>query len=314
MSGILLARNRHGRAQAEQRRLLYRSYRPNGLTSPEWNETWVALQERSTHNIIDIDGMNLTVETAAVSLRICQDVVDEITAEDNWRYWRRYIINASWESRLHLNLHCSGFTPQTDFKDFVNLACPIPCYRFGGLTLLSFSTLLFPTTSKAVEEISALFGKSILFWNACIDFLMFRNGRDHVQAHSDDSQGEEDVVSVIVQCEHDRVVKFMPIDPMSTLPVFKLLLKTGDLYRMNGNLQKVYKHSVEPVVGQEVDSRIVMILRHGILATAENDSGYPIENFEPLDLMWQYSTYNHPNLQEGKSYRFMQMKDLNVFK
>jgi hypothetical protein len=123
---------------------------------------------------------------------------------------------------------------------------------------------------------------------------MFRSGTENIGPHSDDAQGEKDIVTVMVQCEHHHVVRFVPKQQNSKLNII-----------MNGKLQKYYRHTIEPTKEEVNDARLVMVVRSGNFKTIFHDSGQPMDTFEPMDEAWTYSLDNHPELMKGRLYRYM---------
>ena len=92
-------------------------------------------------------------------------------------------------------------------------------------------------------------------FNIGVDCIVYRDGKDSIGWHADDTQGEDKVLSLIVHSEHrkqPRVVKIKPKweDPQIGDEEIHLYPGIGDAYEMDGNMQTNYVHSLPKVLSK----------------------------------------------------------------
>ena len=161
-------------------------------------------------------------------------------------------------------------------------------------------------------------------WNIGVNPVCYRDGKDHIGRHSDNNQGEDKVMTVILKSPSTpRIVvienktgdekgngkKKAKLRKEGDVQ-YELNLGAGDAYDMDGEMQKYYVHSVKKLVKEtkkvpgkkpKEDPRVVVVLRHGTFASCKKDSGKPLENTEPRKEKVQ--TFGRINaLEEGASY------------
>jgi hypothetical protein len=239
-------------------------------------------------------------------------------------YWRQYTDkHGNNESRAHLSMHREGFFPGTDYVDLPgSFPHPgLPGYVHSTSTLVPLSLRLFPTVKYDVLPLFKEFeclpnGDDEFYWNGTIDALLFRTGSERIGRHSDSTQGEQQIVTLIAECNHERIVSFTPKNAFAddpTLPEFDLCLRTGDVYEMDGKLQKIYNHSVQPSAGKhDYERRLVLVFRRGYERNVCHDSGSPLKDLYPIARTWQYTTANPPGLVEGCTYKFGTLRDMKL--
>jgi hypothetical protein len=275
----------------------------------------VGKNERAQVNIIDTDGMVLYVETSLVAQPTCRSVFDEILHPRKHVFWRRYPIQGISESRIHLLLHTAGLTESANKIVFNHPGSLVPCYQHGNkqmIQMLSVSMNHFPHASELIDNVSAFFGVDRYFWTCGCHIVLFRNGHDKIGRHADHTQGETDIFTVVLQCDHDHVVHFTPMKGEQHLPSFQLYLHTGDCYYMNGELQKRYEHWVSRTPGV-TESHVVMVFRRGNHIIADRDFGFPVLDFE-FPVTWHYCMDDRLGLLKGKEYHFRELFDLKCFR
>jgi 2OG-Fe(II) oxygenase superfamily len=309
LRALSLWRKRQPQGASLPQRPLY-SIRECG--APSWTTVPIATDQRKVVNLVDRDGMSLIVETMVADLKTCVKVGQEVTLPVNHQFWRRFPMQGIHESRIHLYLHAAGLTPMSDKLDFTKLKCKVLGYWHGRITMIPVSMNMFEEASDLIDVISSRLGLDRYYWNCGIDIVMFRSGKDKIGAHADDTQSETDIVTFILECDHDRVIKFEPKNASDGLPSFELYLRTGDMYRMNGKLQEKYVHSVDDATGV-TQPRLAMVFRRGSPHYVTTDSGSPAQDLD-FPRSWMYTLDNHPRLVEGGEYRFNQLLDLKCLK
>jgi 2OG-Fe(II) oxygenase superfamily len=309
MSAALLQWYRH-HGTSSGRRPLY-SHRP--YKTGNWTTVSIPNEEKSRHTLI-CEGGTLWIESNAVAKETCSSVFEEICHPTKQPLWRRYPMQGTYEMRIHLLLHAAGLTPIDNFINFQKLPTPTPGYKHGLITMASVSLNAFQRASELVDTISKLFFADRYFWNCGLDIVLFRNGADRIEWHADNTQDETDVYSIILYCEHDRVVRFFPDPegPPSDLEEFELYLRSGDSYYMNGELQASYVHSVEEAENVS-DFRAVMVCRRGNHKIVDRDSGQPVPSLY-FPLSWHYSMSDIPELVEGHDYTFRRLYEFRCFR
>ena len=109
-------------------------------------------------------------------------------------------------------------------------------------------------------------------FNIGVDCIVYRDGKDSIGWHADDTQGEDRVLSLIVHSEHrrqPRVLKIISNDAKEKNPQVGdeeiwLYPGIGDAYEMDGTMQKSYVHSLPKAQSKyESGRRFALIFRSG---------------------------------------------------
>jgi len=138
------------------------------------------------------------------------------------------------------------------------------------------------------------------YWNIGINPVLYRDGRDRIGYHADDDQGEELVLTALVNSPKDvtrrisiRTRKKSKSDAGNADgdEQFELFLDAGDAYSMDGEMQKYYEHGVpcdkqcesssSSSSNEREQKRIALVFRMGKEVMQATDSGKPCANLQP---------------------------------
>jgi hypothetical protein len=133
-----------------------------------------------------------------------------------------------------------------------------------------------PRIRKLHGEVSNAFGTT---YNIGVDCIVYRDGKDRIGWHSDDTQGEDLVLCIIVDSgKKARQLKVQPVvkgkrgEPLHDGDEqFILFPGKGDAYEMDGSMQKHYEHSLPAC--KEESRRFALIFRNGNESLNVTDSG-----------------------------------------
>jgi hypothetical protein len=199
--------------------------------------------------------MSLVLYPSFIPTSICKGLSKELL-EDRAAHWRQYSGKGGPETRAHIAIHERGHLPAVGSILPSAVEKPgLPAYQHGNNVLLPLALGFFPfLQGRVLNRIDSEFAilktarNDEFYWNCCINAVLFRSSKDHIVPHSDNTQGETQIVTLVAECEHMRVIRFTPKDEYygdAKFPEFELYLRTGDVYAMDGALQQVYTHSVE---------------------------------------------------------------------
>jgi alkylated DNA repair dioxygenase AlkB len=234
--------------------------------------------------------------------------------------YRQYYIHATKEPRAHFLLHKRATTTDENFDTSLQ-----PGYTYGRTTLKSRPLSLLPK----LEELSdyLLDTCDVDEWNIGVNPVCYRDGKDHIGRHSDNNQGEDKVMTVILKSpgtpriiviekkaggEKGNGKKGVKLRQEGD-EQYELNLGAGDAYDMDGEMQKHYVHSVTKR-GKKTkeDPRVAVVLRHGTFALCNKDSGKSLKNTEPRKDIGQMFGRMDALLVEGDSYSRTELRDLGV--
>ena len=249
-------------------------------------------------------GGHVKIYPNVMTSKICQDVKAELLSPDHCGMFRRYQIQANDEPRAHFLLH------EDATQDF-NI--PQPGYRYANVTLkarpLYFMNMVHYISDYMKEKCK------VEKWTIGVNPVIYRDGRDKISAHADNDQGEQRIVTVIV--DGPTPIRRVCIKPNPKLEAaendedIELFLRPGDAYEMDGEMQQHYVHSVPPEKDQDVDTRLVVVLRVGTQTVFEKDSGRPCTDLTP-EAKLCYS-FGHCGLTEGHVYSRTELRRRGAF-
>jgi hypothetical protein len=130
-------------------------------------------------------------------------------------------------------------------------------------------------------------------WNIGLDLLIYRDGKDNINWHSDDTQEEDTVLSLTVESPEDpRTICFQPshlVDLQDGDEQLEFYPIAGDGYQMDGRTQVGYVHAVlkekRDVAGKR---RMAIIFRNGKQKPVSVDTGYRVDSIEAPDRIITY--------------------------
>jgi 2OG-Fe(II) oxygenase superfamily len=168
-------------------------------------------------------------------------------------------------------------------------SAPQPGYAYARTKMKAKPLSMVPKLEAFEQKIAENCG--IPYFNIGVHPVLYRSDRDSMGDHADDDQGEEIIFCGVVECRIPRRVKINVMErlapPKHGDEIVEIILKTGDCYEMNGEMQKSYSHAVPKVTLKhstaEVDRkklrRICVVLRNGIEKHLEKDNGHLVQDF-----------------------------------
>lgn len=121
-------------------------------------------------------------------------------------------------------------------------------YKYGRVTLESHPLNSLPVISKVADNLAFRFHTENNVWNIGCHLVVYRDGKDSINWHADDTQGEDLVVSLTVESPTDaRTICFQPANSVplqegdAQIELFPL---AGDAYSMDGVVQHGYVHAM----------------------------------------------------------------------
>jgi alkylated DNA repair dioxygenase AlkB len=239
----------------------------------------------------------MNVYPALVSIEKCNLIKDELL---NSGYFRRYQIQGNDEPRAHFLLHEDA---SDDFEDGAQ-----PGYKYARVTLKSRPL----SDLEWVQDLSLDMENhcGIDKWTIGVNPVIYRDGNDRMGDHSDDDQGEELILAVVIDAPASadklrrvHINAFKKLDSEEGDEDIELFLRPGDAYLMDGEMQKFYSHSVPPAGGTkqavssttteetkeekeeesilDTTSRIVIVFRTGNCVYFTNDTGRSCPDLTP---------------------------------
>ena len=158
-------------------------------------------------------------------------------------------------------------------------------YKYGSVKMKSHPLDQLEETSKLAARLAGIFSLPNEMWNIGLDLLIYRDGKDNINWHADDTQEEDIVLSLTVESPDDpRTICFQPSHDMELqdgdeqIEFFPI---AGDCYEMDGRTQAGYVHAVLKM-GHNVPGsrRMAIIFRNGKQMPVLADSGYRVESIE----------------------------------
>ena len=78
-------------------------------------------------------------------------------------------------------------------------------------------------------------------WGIGVDLIIYRNGKDSIGWHADDTQGEDVILTVIIETDERRILKIRPKKGKNETyqhgdEQIDLIVKQGSAYKMDGKL------------------------------------------------------------------------------
>lgn len=216
-------------------------------------------------------GGSIYIVPAILEASESQEVKKEVMKSG---HFRAYKIQGGQEPRLHFLLH-------EDAVESSNTKQEQPGYRYGGTTMQAKPMKPFPKVMALGSRVEAM-ARSLdddqstegTYWSLGADIVYYRDGNDSISLHKDNDQGEQRVVTVIPYCPIQRKVI---IQSDTNLEQYVLLLRTGDAYALDAEMQKNYKHAVPKVKESSDESekcdRMVIVFRRGTQRNYSKDSG-----------------------------------------
>jgi SAD/SRA domain len=162
------------------------------------------------------------------------------------------------------------------------------------------------------------FGLSNNQWNIGCHLVIYRDGKDSINWHADDTQGEDMVLSLTVDGPDDtRSICFQPANTKALQDLdeqIELFPRPGDAYSMDAGVQHGYVHAMLKTgkAGYESGKRMAIIFRNGLQKHNMEDNGKIVEDYKPRTRV-QYIFGGMANvLTEGECYSREALMDMGA--
>jgi alkylated DNA repair dioxygenase AlkB len=158
-------------------------------------------------------------------------------------------------------------------------------YQYGQVTMGNHPLQSLNTISQVAQKLARQFNIPNEEWNIGCHLVIYRDGKDSISWHADDTQGEDLILSLTVDTPHDtRSICFQPSNDtplVSGDEQIELYPIPGDAYSMDGQVQHGYVHAmlkVNKLNQQNQSRRMAIIFRNGIPKRC-CDNGQEVEAF-----------------------------------
>lgn len=269
------------------------------------------------------DGGQLVIYLNLLSTIRQEQISKELLTSNGFRQYR---VQDNNEPRLHFLLHINGAIDDLAFDK------PQPGYKYGSVQMKARAFgASFPQVCRLSGTMQRICQANLVaadgtgncestgvFWNIGADCIIYRNGKDQINFHADDDQGEQLILTVLVSTPLECTRKVL-IRNKNGLEEFELFLGAGDAYSMDGTMQQKYVHAVprngkcsgSNAAGTKSQQRIVIVFRRGNQVIRTKDSGRSVPNlFPPVILPYQYGELN--GLSEGSLYSRTGLRNLHA--
>ncbi|CAB9499290.1 expressed unknown protein [Seminavis robusta] len=195
--------------------------------------------------------------------------------------FRQYQIQNGDEPRLHSLLSCND-------DDLVNgrMTEEASSYKYHGVQMKAFEHISeYPAMHDLSQQAAVVCG--LQGFNIGCDVLAYRNGKDKIGYHADDTQGEQTIFCTVAQCEQIRYLHIVPKGRKKKECAdgdyeLKIYCSAGDSYSMDGKMQENYVHALPQAStkGKPQARRIALIFRHGDKIKTSIDNGFRAKTME----------------------------------
>ena len=281
--------------------LVQRRFFTRTETGNRKNQPWELLCHRQSPELVQNGFYDLPFSRGG-SLRIWTNFVSTsrlglLNQEMRQRVqYRQYRIQSENEPRIHALYHEQSTPPPSaspvGADALNNRHHVVPGYRYAQVTMKSRPLSDLPHIASFCNTIKPICGvgevNDASAWGIGVNLIYYRDGKDRMGLHADNDQGEQKVVTVLVDGPpQPRQVlvqtKRKDVDNDNLEEEFRLFLRPGDAYCMDGVMQDFYLHGV-PRDGGQVGGgyeRLAIVLRAGIYCEYTKDSGRPVVNLTP---------------------------------
>jgi hypothetical protein len=192
-------------------------------------------------------------------------------------------------------------------------------FQYGRVKMGSGSLESLPHISKAAKSFARKFNLPGDKWNIGCHLVMYRNGRDSINWHAVDTQGEDCVLSLTVDAPEDpRTICFQPANTIELKngdEQIELYPGPGDAYSMDEAVQSGYVHAMLKTKESKIldGKRMAIIFRNGIFQPKlqQQDNGIPINSLDGT-LGVEYIFGKISNLNEGCVYSRDDLMDMKA--
>jgi len=119
-----------------------------------------------------------------------------------------------------------------------------PGYRYARGTAKARPLSKLPLLERVSKKLATLSG--VDRWNIGVNPVLYQDSKDGMGGHADDDQGETVILCLILASpDEERPVVITPNSKLQDGDErIELMLRAGDAYAMDGEMQKHYLHSV----------------------------------------------------------------------
>ncbi len=184
------------------------------------------------------------------TLEYFHSIMDESKREkvskfmDECNIFRQYKIKGFNEPRVHVLLSSSAeqqqrtnTTPCSTQED-----SPGPGYAYHGVKMKSKPLSQNNNINELASDLAKKCNISNNEWNIGVDLIIYRNGHDSIGWHADDTQGEDVILTVVVETDPRRTVMIRPKKKKNEKyqngdEIVELIVEQGCAYKMDSKLQ-----------------------------------------------------------------------------
>ena len=230
------------------------------------------------------------------------------------------------EPRVHVLLSSQAKRPGQD--DEVGVG-----HVYRGVSVKAKPLSLVPEVESLAQDLADLY--RIGQWDIGVDLVSYRNGKEHIPWHSNDTQGEVLILCIVLK-SHKSLEHIRPIlvKPKSNLKPLEdgdeeiiIFVGEGDAYEMDGRpfslfftyslrrtfsnlripsfftqgaMQLSYEHCLPQKNQGEDAKRSVVVFRHGSSVPVSHDTGVPASVcLDPNNQAYNDDATKHPALPSG---------------
>eukprot|EP00934_Nitzschia_sp_Nitz4_P000267 Nitzschia sp. Nitz4//scaffold75_size92586//56569//58519//NITZ4_004860-RA/size92586-augustus-gene-0.90-mRNA-1//-1//CDS//3329557720//267//frame0 len=211
----------------------------------------------------------------AVPTEMTQSVHDELLTTGS-SFFRTYRFQGMEEPRTHFLLHADA---TDDFEQ------DQPGYSYVTIKMKARPLASLPLVQDLSYHIGKLVG--VEKWTVGVNPVLYRDGQDRMGAHADNDQGEQLIAAAIISAPPQIRLVQVTIPKQEVLREgderITLSFLPGDVYTMDGEMQKNYVHSIPREHATQMTApekgvrytkhRLVIVLRVGEQKTFTTDSG-----------------------------------------
>ncbi|GMH83199.1 hypothetical protein TrST_g5124 [Triparma strigata] len=163
-------------------------------------------------------------------------------------------------------------------------------YSYHGVKMRTLPIDLVPEFETLARDFATSFSLPNNIWSIGVDLVVYRDGKDSIGWHADDTQNESCVLAVVIESEGERPVCIRPSKKARALmdgdEEVELYVKEGDGYELDAGCQAGYEHSL-PKKRDVKARRMIAIFRQGTVKEVEADTGSPccVKEYRRLGLI-----------------------------
>lgn len=235
---------------------------------------------------------------------------DVSTYMDQCNIFRQYRINGFREPRIHVLLS-SNAKAQDEVKG--------PGYKYHGVKMKALPLQIAPPIENLSKSLGRRFNVNNGIWNIGVDLILYRDGKDRIGWHADDTQGEQIILTVAIETDPKRIVQVRPKNGKNECyedgdELIELIVNQGDAYSMDSTMQHHYEHCV-PAKPECNSKRKVLVFRHSKKNICIEDNGKVTSVTQQAcrpKRIWHGHPAEESNVSVGALYSRVELSDLNL--